>query len=101
MLPAISLFLIFTIPPLLIWLLLSRLTRISGVWRLAASGLLVSILYSTLLMRDDAAEGFCCREYHATIWTEMPFYTLLAFAFALVCCLTLAAVVSLASLFRK
>jgi hypothetical protein len=101
MLPALFLFLVFTGPPLVIWLLLGWLTRIAGVWRIVLSGFLIGALYSALLMWEDATGGFCCREYPATVWTEVPLYLLFALGFALACFLALGAVVSLTSVFRK
>ena len=82
--------LLVTVPSMVISLILRRVTPIGRWLRVAVSCLVVGLVYSALLMWDDAAAGFCCRQYHATAWTEMAFYVPLALLFALLGAVVLA-----------
>lgn len=48
-----------------------------------AAALCGGALVSALLMINDAETGFCCREYHATVLTELWLYIPMALVSAL------------------
>jgi hypothetical protein len=68
--------LLFLFPYLLAWLLLVRFTEIHRNLRIGLAALAGGIVWSVGSFLDDYEAGFCCREYVATVrtelWTIMP-----------------------------
>jgi hypothetical protein len=89
MIPPLQAFPFIIIPTIVIWLILSRVAKLHRWLNIFASGLAAGLLFSGILMWEDAAEGFCCREYHATVLTELAMYLPLALGFAVVAWVTL------------
>lgn len=83
------LFLWIAVPALLAWGGLSFFPRLSRGWRIAMAALVAGMLFSGLLMWLDAAEGFCCREYPATVWTELWLYIPVGLLFSVAASLVL------------
>lgn len=75
--------LISTIPALLAWLVLRLFGFSNKTWRSVCSSLAGGLIVSGMFMWEDAEQGFCCREYKATVFTELEFYLPLAVLFAL------------------
>jgi hypothetical protein len=83
---------------LAVWgLSLLLLSRTKAWLRVTISSLSSGVIWSGLFMWEDAADGFCCREYHASVWTELYMYVPLAIVFAGASAL----VVAMADFFRR
>lgn len=72
--PVFGLVLFVSVSSIIVWLavdwLMPRHTRIAK----ALGPIVVGASLSGLLMFDDAQQGFCCREYKATYFTELWLY---------------------------
>jgi hypothetical protein len=60
----------FLAPYVIPWLLIVRFTSIRPMNRVIIASLVGGAFFGTLSFLDDYEQGFCCREYSATIWTE-------------------------------
>ena len=80
----LNLALCLIVPVIAFWFLLRRVGAFGRWWPIIIGGLLNGAIFSLLLMGDDANEGFCCREYRATAWAEIPLSIAFAAALAVV-----------------
>ena len=75
-------------PAVLTFTLLGRLTRLSSpILMFLSIGVVGPSPIVGFFLLDDIEQGFCCREYPVTFWSEVPIYALywgMAAAFALV-----------------
>lgn len=77
-----GMFLFVMVPAAVAWLLLGYVPRVRRFTRIVLGALIGGMVSSGAIMWEDGVDGFCCREYHATAWTELPMYALQALSFA-------------------
>ncbi|MFM5893641.1 MAG: hypothetical protein ACKOQM_04325 [Novosphingobium sp.] len=63
-------FALLAAPYLLTWVLLLFAMPNRPLVRALTSALAGGLVWGGLVFWEDWAEGFCCREYPATLWTE-------------------------------
>ena len=97
MLGLILILMLASIPAVLAWFFVDLLPFKRRIWPKIIGALSGGLLVAGLMMWNDAQEGFCCREYKATAWTELWFYVPLC----LVLALTAYPVIAFASSLRR
>lgn len=98
--PALMALLFIAAPSFLFWAVLGLTPRIGRWWRIVIGALGGGAAFSAALMWEDAADGFCCREYPATVWTELSLYVPLGL-FAVAGSIVLLAADQIRSCWRK
>lgn len=79
----LSAYALLAAPYLISWVLLLCAMPKRPIVRSLAAAMAGGMVWGGLVFRGDWAEGFCCREYPATLWTEKWVFVLDIALFAL------------------
>ena len=96
-----NLVLAISIPTLIVWKVLRAIPSFPTRGRVAVAAFIGALPLAVFVFWADATEGFCCREYPATVWTELPGFGLMVLMFAVLGYLVAAVAERLASRVRR